>query len=68
MYLIGQKIFAILHMLIFPASEICAEQCCQSTWAQLPQVSAKFVPWTKHLSFIDMIMFEATVYFSTDTP
>jgi len=49
MHLIGQKIFAILRMLIFPATEICAELCCQSTWGHLPQLSAKFEPWMKHL-------------------
>ena len=55
-YLIGQKIFTILRMLIFPATaaEICAELCCQSTWGHLPQLSAKFEPWTKHLSVFDM--------------
>ena len=57
MHLIGQKIFTILRMLIFPATEICAELCCQSTWGHLPQVnyiSAKFEPWMKHLSVFDM--------------
>ena len=54
MNLIGQKIFAILRMLIFPATEICAELCCQSTWGHLPQLSAKFEPWVKHLSVFDM--------------
>ena len=56
MHLIGQKIFTILRMLIFPAhaTEICAELCCQSTWGQLPQLSAKFEPWMKHLSVFDM--------------
>ena len=28
MHLIGQKIFTILRMLIFSATEICAELCC----------------------------------------
>ena len=54
MHLIGQKIFTILRMLIFPATEICAELCCQSTWGHLPQLSAKFEPWMKHLSVFDM--------------
>ena len=56
MHLIGQKIFTILCMLIFPATEICAELCCQSTWGHLPQLrlSAKFEPWMKHLSVFDM--------------
>ena len=54
MHLIGQKILTILHMLIFPATEICAELCCQSTWGHLPQLSAKFEPWMKHLSVLDM--------------
>ena len=54
MNLIGQKIFAILRMLIFPATEICAELCCQSTWGHLPQLSAKFEPWMKHLSVLGM--------------
>ena len=54
MHLIGQKILAILCMLIFPATEICAELCCQSTWGHLPQLSAKFDPWMKHLSVLDM--------------
>ena len=54
MHLIGQKIFAILCMHIFPATEICAELCCQSTWGHLPQLSAKFEPWMKHLSVFDM--------------
>jgi len=54
MHLIGQKIFAILRMLIFPATEICAELCCQSTWGHLPQLSAKFEPLMKHLSVLDM--------------
>ena len=55
-YLIGQKIFTILRMLIFPATEICAdlELCCQSTWGHLPQLSAKFEPWMKHLSVLGM--------------
>ena len=53
-YLIGQKIFTILRMVIFPATEICAELCCQSTWGHLPQLSAKFEPWMKHLSVFDM--------------
>ena len=51
---IGQKIFTILRMLIFPATEICAEQCCQSTWGHLPQLPAKFEPWMKHMSVLDM--------------
>ena len=56
MHLIGrrQKIFTILCMLIFPATEICTELCCQSTWGHLPQLSAKFEPWIKHLSVFDM--------------
>ena len=54
MHLIGQKIFTILRMLIFSATEICAELCCQSTWGHLPQLSAKFEPWMKHLSVFDM--------------
>ena len=54
MHLIGQKIFTILRMLIFPATEICAELCCQSTWGNLPQLSAKFEPWMEHLSVLDM--------------
>ena len=54
MHLIGQKIFTFLHMLIFPATEICAELCCQSTWGHLSQLSAKFEPWMKHLSVFDM--------------
>ena len=41
-------------MLIFPAKEICAELCCQSTWGHLPELSAKFEPWMKHLSVLDM--------------
>ena len=52
--MIGQKIFTILRMLIFPATEICAELCCQSTWGHLPQLSAKFEPWVKHLSVLDI--------------
>ena len=52
--MIGQKILTILHMLIFPATEICAERCCQSTWGHLPQLSAKFEPWIKHLSVLGM--------------
>ena len=54
MHLIGQKIFTILRMLIFSATEICAELCCQSTWGHLPQLSAKFEPWMKHLSVFDI--------------
>ena len=54
MHLIGQKIFAILRMLIFPATEICADLFCQSTWGHLSQLSAKFVPWMKNLSVLDM--------------
>ena len=54
MHLIGQKIFTILRMLIFPATEICAELCCQFTWGHLPQLSAKFEPWMKHFSVFDM--------------
>ena len=56
MHLIGQKILAILCMFIFPATEICAELCCQSTWGHLPQLqlSAKFEPWMKHWSVFDM--------------
>ena len=40
----------------FPATEICAELCCQSTcqWGHLPQLSAKFEPWIKNLSVLDM--------------
>ena len=53
-YLIGQKIFTILCMLIFSATEICAELCCQSTWGHFLQLSAKFEPWMKHLSVFDM--------------
>ena len=53
-HLIGQKILAILRILIFSAAEICAEQCCQSTWEHLPQLSAKFEHWMKHLSVLDM--------------
>ena len=44
----------VIHMLIFPATEICTELCCQSTWGHLPQLSAKFEPWMKHLSVLDM--------------
>ena len=56
MHLIGQKIFTIriLRMLIFPATEICAELCCQSTWGHLPELSANFESWMKHLSVLDM--------------
>ena len=54
MHLIGQKIFAILRMLFFSAIEIYAEPLCQSTWGHLPQLSAKFEPWMKHLSVLDM--------------
>ena len=54
MHLIGQKIFTILRMLIFPATEICAELCCQSTWGHFPQLSAKLELWMKHLSVFDM--------------
>ena len=54
MHLLGQNILAILHMLIFPTTEIHAELCCQSTWGHLPQLSAKFEPWMKHLSVFDM--------------
>ena len=54
MHLIGQKIFVILHMLILSATEICAELFCQSTEGHLPQLSAKFEPWMKHLSVLDM--------------
>ena len=50
MHLIGQKIFTIIRMLIIPATEICAELCCQSTWGHLPQLSAKFELLMKHLS------------------
>ena len=52
--MIGQKIFTIIRMLIFPATEICAELCCQTTWGHLPQLSAKFQPWMKHLSVLVM--------------
>ena len=31
-----------VRMLIFSATEICAELCCQSTWGHLRQLSAKF--------------------------
>ena len=48
------EMLAILSMLIFPATEICAELCCQSTWGHLPQLSAKFEPWMRHLSVFDM--------------
>ena len=41
-------------MLIFSATEICAELCFQSTWGHLPQLSAKFELWMKHLSVFDM--------------
>ena len=57
MYLIGHKngqILAITRTLFFPAPEICAERCCQSTWGHLPQLSAKFEPWMKNLSVLDM--------------
>ena len=56
MHLIGQKIFAFLCMLIFPAAatNICAELCCQSTWGHVPQLSAKFESWMKHLSVLNM--------------
>ena len=51
--MIGQKIFTILRMLIFPATEICAELCCQSTWGHM-HLATKFEPWMKHLSVFDM--------------
>ena len=40
----------------FTATDICAEQCCESTcnWGHLPQLSAKFEPWMKHLSVLDI--------------
>ena len=39
----------------FPATEICAVPCCQCTsWGHLPQLSARFEPWMKHLSVLDM--------------
>ena len=73
MHLIGQKIFTILCMLIFPATEICAELFCQSTWGHLPQLSAKFEPWMKHLSVLEMkqqyilkmILIRGIILFST---
>ena len=75
MHLIGQKIFTILRMLIFPATEICAELCYPSTWGHLPQLSAKFEPCMKHLSVFDMkqqyilklILFRGITLFSTGT-
>ena len=44
----------ILCMLIFSATEICAELCCQSSWGHLPQLSAKFDLLRKELSVFDM--------------
>ena len=41
-------------MLIFPATEICAELCCQFTWGHLPHLTLKFEPLMKHLSVLDM--------------
>ena len=73
MHLIGQKIFTILRMLIFPATEICAELCGQSTLGHLTQLSAKFEPWMKHLSVLNMkqqcilklILLRGIILFST---
>ena len=52
MHLIGQKVFTILRMLIFPATEICAELCCQSTWGYLPQLSATFEPLLLYVAYL----------------
>ena len=41
-------------LLIFATIKIWSELCCQSTWGCLPQLSAKFEPWMKHLSVFDM--------------
>ena len=72
MHLIGQKIFTILRMLIFPATEICAELCCQSTWGHLPQLSAKFEPWAnfegiymKQQYILKLILLKGITLFST---
>jgi len=46
-YLIGQKIFTILRMLIFPATEICAELCCQCTrfeWSYVANLLCNIFP------------------------
>ena len=49
-----QTALAILRMLIFPSTEICAALCCRSTWEHLSQLSAKFEPWMEHLRVLDM--------------
>ena len=48
------QILASLRLLIFPATEVCAELCCQSIWGHLPQLIAKLEPWMKHWSVLDM--------------
>ena len=53
----GEKVkFQPSYLYFFPASDICAEQCCQSTcnWGHLSEQSAKFEPWMKHLSVLDI--------------
>ena len=52
MHLIGQNILAMMKSAYFPATEICAELCCQSTWGHLPQLSAMFEPWMKNLGVL----------------
>ena len=62
-------------LLIFAAIliKIWSELCYQSTWGHLPQLSAKFEPWMKHLSVFDMkqqyilklILFKGITLFST---
>ena len=60
-------------LLIFSATEICAELCCQSIWGHLPQLSANFEAWMKHLRFLvmkqqhifKMILFWGITLFST---
>ena len=32
------------------------ELCCQSLWGHLPQLSARFEPWMKHLCGLDIDM------------
>ena len=54
--------------------DLCRAKCCQSTWGHLPQLSAKFEPWMKHLSAFDMkqqyilkwILLRGITLFSTD--
>ena len=52
--MIGQKKRSNFSHPMYTYFSCKTEICSQPTWGHLPQLSAKFEPWMKHLSVVDM--------------